>query len=199
MAKRANGNASPDFSFDTGTGNATEQPTDPASIIGAPGSDSSGEQFDPATHGVKADGSPSRNADGSFRRKRGAGATRKANTSSAPPLSIEPIKNLLLQIHVGLAQATKAPELALYDMEAENLGAAIVHLSAQYGGKIDPKAEAWLRMTIVAASVYGPRVIAVRNRQAKERAERRPKPQVSTPTEVPHPFAVEQVAPNAVS
>lgn len=197
MAKRQGTIGSGDFSFETASGGPaiSDASVNPAAAISGA---ENGERFDPAIHATGKDGEPSRNSDGSYRRKRGSGNARTAK-GNAPPLSIEPVKNILLQIHAGLSQALKSPELALYDAEAENLGAAIVHLSSQYGGKIDPKAEAWLRMTIVAASVYAPRMIQMRERQAKENREKRTPRAPTGPVEVPHPFAVEQNAPNIVS
>lgn len=106
-----------------------------------------------------------------------------------------------MQVHAGLAVATKSPELMIDADSAENLGAALVHLSAQYGGKMTPKQEAWLRLTIVAASIYGPRVMKIRERQQKEAEEKKPKNQsmnamVEPPYGIPvqHPYAVPETA-----
>src|SRR4051794_27928384 len=97
-------------------GDGQDSVIDPASLGGTAGG--SGDDFDPAIHV----GRDKRNADGSYTRKRGrrgsggsgAGSGgRKSKASGDLKDATEALSRTLLYLHVGIASATKAAEMAL--------------------------------------------------------------------------------------
>jgi hypothetical protein len=105
--------------------------------------------------------------DGPKRRKRGrpAGTKKEAHSN---------LTQILISSHVMLASLLDTEELMLNDGEAGNLAQAIQRVEALYEKSIlSEEASAWLNLTIVAATVYGPRYMAMRARQQKEKAEKK--------------------------
>jgi hypothetical protein len=74
---------------------------------------------------------------------------------------------------MALSAVTKTPELALDPDEAKELAKAAAEVQKHYDTVIDPKTLAWVQLGMVAASVYGPRMIAVNIRLKNEKAQRR--------------------------
>lgn len=75
-------------------------------------------------------------------------------------------------VHVGIASATKTPELALAEDEATTLARASARVLEEFDIRPDPKIEAVIGLVIASASVYGPKVYFIRERLKVERAAR---------------------------
>jgi hypothetical protein len=74
--------------------------------------------------------------------------------------------------HMFLAQRMQAPELAIGEGDAQRLSAAINEVAAHYPGlDIDPVVKSWLGLAFVAAGVYAPRVMAMRERLTTRRTK----------------------------
>lgn len=136
------------------------------------GSGGGTERFDSTIH-VSPD---KRNADGSYTKKRGrksggsssnSGSKRKADNSA----SLESLTRVLVVMHLGIAAATKSPEMALEDTEAEALAKATANVMSEFDIRPDPKIEALIGLVMVAGSIYGPRVYNIRERRKEERLE----------------------------
>jgi hypothetical protein len=88
------------------------------------------------------------------------------------------LTNILIQSHVMLAAFLDTEELLLNGEEANNLAKAIERVEALYEKSfISEEASAWIGLTIAAATIYGPRYMAVRARkqtEAKEKKSREP-------------------------
>ena len=156
---------------------------DPASAAGTNGSgggsdgsaverDDTGVAFDASIH-VSPD---KRNADGSFRRKRGRRAgshksTKKIHTNLES--SIEGLTKGLAVFHMALAAATKTPELVLDEDEAKGLATATVNVLDQYDIRPDPKIEAIAALIAVTAATYIPRAAAIKMRREQEKEEKK--------------------------
>lgn len=135
---------------------------------GGSGGDDGG--FDPSIH-VSPD---KRNADGSYTKKRGrrssggnssnSGSKRKTDHSA----SIDSLTRVLSILHIGIAGATKSPEMILEDTEAESLAKATANVLEQFDIKPDPKIEAIVGLVMVSATIYGPRVYNIRERRKEE-------------------------------
>lgn len=174
-----------DFTFGN-EGNATDSNGDGSEPIGAgfltdasgsngnANGDDNGDGFDPRIH-ISRD---KRNADGSFTRKRGRKAgsgtggsprsegSRKANHTA----SVESLTRVLAVLHLGIAAATKAPEMALEDQEAEALATATSNVLKEFDIQPNPKVEALVALAMTAGSIYGPRVYLIAERRKKEKA-----------------------------
>lgn len=144
--------------------------TDSGSGSGGNERDARGDKFDATIH-VAFD---KRNADGSFRRKRG----RKSNSASSGnrtkannQASIEGLTRMLAIIHIGLASATKTPELKLEDDEAEALAKSTAVVLEEFDIRPDPKIEAIIGLVTTAGMIYGPRVYLISERKKRERAD----------------------------
>lgn len=170
-----------DFSFGnengiSGNENASDGPITASFLIDDSGSNgtATGDGFDPAIH-VSRD---KRNADGSYTRKRGrrAGSTasgnhrgessRKANHTA----SVESLTRVLAVLHLGIAAATKAPEMALEDQEAEALATATSNVLKEFDIQPNPKVEALVALAMTAGSIYGPRIYLIGERRKREKA-----------------------------
>lgn len=160
-------------SGDAGGGNseATDTSGTPA-FLGGGGSDS-GEQFDPAIHS----GPDKRNADGSYRKKRGrkpnsaaGGSKRQTNNQ----VGIDALTSMLAIVHVGLASVTKTPELELDDKEAASLAGAVANVMTEFDITPDPKIQAVLGLVTVSGMIYGPRIYLIRERRSAEKEAEKP-------------------------
>lgn len=136
--------------------------------------DRNGNRFDPSVHS----GRDKFNSDGSYRRKRGrktgSGGTGETVRSSsgrkaASTASVESLSRVLLVLHLGLAGATKTPELALEPQEAEALAQATAKVLEEFDVRPNPKVEAIISLGVVAGSIYGPRMYLIADRRKKER------------------------------
>lgn len=62
-------------------------------------------------------------------------------------------------------------ELKIDEEESKKLAEAINRVQALYNTSIlSEETAAWINLTIVAAAIYGPRVIVIRQRKKKEKA-----------------------------
>lgn len=75
---------------------------------------------------------------------------------------------MLANVHGALAGALRTPELVLTEPEAKGLAEAICKVQEQYGSQLDPRAEAWIGLGMVAGSIYVPRALAIRERRMQE-------------------------------
>jgi hypothetical protein len=133
--------------------------------------DARGDEFDPAIH-IDRD---KRNADGSFRKKRGrksATAAPRSRTKADNQASVEGLTRILAIFHVGIAAATKTPEMVLQDAEASNLAAATANVLEEFDIRPDPKIEAVIGLVTAASMIYGPRIYLITERKKREAVER---------------------------
>jgi predicted DNA-binding transcriptional regulator YafY len=72
-----------------------------------------------------------------------------------------------------LAGVTKTAELMLSDDEAKSLAVALNTVNGFYNVKIAEKTVAWVNLAMVAGTIYGTRLVAIRQRTMAERAMRR--------------------------
>lgn len=135
--------------------------------------DANGTEFDGSIH-IHPD---KRNADGSFRRKRGrrgSGSKSKSQVYSDIEKSAEMLTKGLVVFHATLAAMTKTPELVLAEEEAKGLSESGLTLLSMYDIKPDPKVEAAILFAGQIGLIYGTRIVAIKARKAHEReAERK--------------------------
>lgn len=128
-----------------------------------------GSGFDPDIHV----GREHRNADGSYRKKRGRRSGPSAPNKRGPKANseagIESLTRILTVLHIGIASATKTPEMALEEEEAKSLAGATSDVLKQFDIRPDPKVEALIGLAIVAGGIYGPRVYLIRERLKEEK------------------------------
>ena len=161
-----------------GENNGTGEFIDPAAAAGNSGdggiTDSAGNRFDPTIHS-----SPdSRNADGTFRRKRGrksGGSNTKSRASVQGDIKETAIflTQGLMLFHTSLAAMTGTPELILEEAEAKAVSESTLTLAAMYDLTPDPKLQAMLNLAIILGTTYGTRYIAIRARKAQEKEEKK--------------------------
>lgn len=140
---------------------------------GGNGGPGDGDGFDPAIH----IGRDRKNADGSFRRKRGrkSGGGSSGRRKASSHLDITGVQAVLMSVHAGLAGAMRNEIWAISEGEAQTLAGAIIELEKQYPSKIDPRALAWINLTGVCGAIYGTRFVALwMEAQARRKQEARP-------------------------
>lgn len=136
--------------------------------------DAAGTRFDPDVH-VALD---KRNADGSYRRKRGRKSTasgdsgRKARKDTNYSASIDSLTRVLTFVHLGIASATKTPELVIDEAEARTLSEATANVLREFDIRPDPKVEAIIGLITACGVVYGPKVYFIRERKKAEKEAR---------------------------
>jgi hypothetical protein len=79
---------------------------------------------------------------------------------------------MLAIVHIGLAAATKTPELALEEQESEILAKSIANVLDEFDIRPDPKVEAIVGLVTTAGMIYGPRVYLISERKKREKQER---------------------------
>ncbi len=84
---------------------------------------------------------------------------------------VEALTRALAIVHLGLSVATKTPELALEDQEANTLAIATKNVLVEFDIRPDPKIEAVFGLIVAAGTVYGPKVYFIRERWKKEAKE----------------------------
>lgn len=72
-------------------------------------------------------------------------------------------------LHVGIAAATKTPELQLSDDESKLLATNVANVMDQFDIRPDPKTEAIVGLLIACGTIYGPRIYVIRARKMEER------------------------------
>jgi hypothetical protein len=129
--------------------------------------------FNPANFGTDSStdkpGDSDTGNDGEYsqpKRKQRRGKQKKEATSN--------LTNILIQSHVMLAAFLDTEELLLNGEEANNLAKAIERVESLYEKSfISEEASAWIGLTIAAATIYGPRYMAVRARKQREAREKK--------------------------
>jgi hypothetical protein len=71
---------------------------------------------------------------------------------------------MLGYVHLGIAGATKSPELILTDDETKSLATATANVLQEFDIRPSPKAEAIVGLVITAGGIYGPRAYFIRER-----------------------------------
>jgi len=145
---------------------------DNGSGSGGSSGDVGGDIFDPELH----IGPDKRNADGSYRRKRkprssGNSATPRSRSKADNSASVDSLARMLGYLHMGIAGATKSPELVLTDDESKALAAATANVMSEFDIRPSPKAEAIVGLVITAGGIYGPRAYFIRERIKNGRTE----------------------------
>lgn len=158
---------------DIGASNATFLGGSDGGISGDNERDANGDRFDANVH-ISPD---KRNADGSFRKKRGrksgsATASPRSRSKASNQASVEGLTRMLAIIHMGLASATRTPELKLEDEEAEALAKSTAVVLEEFDIRPDPKIEAVIGLVTTAGMIYGPRVYLITERKKMERRNR---------------------------
>lgn len=132
------------------------------------GDDSSGDGFDASIH-VSRD---NRNADGSYRRKRG----RKSGTTASPrsrkgtlSASVDGLAMTMAMVSAAIAGASKSPELNIDTAESHALAAATANFLDQFDIRPNPKVEAAVGLVIAFSAVYVPKIGAANMRKKTER------------------------------
>ena len=74
--------------------------------------------------------------------------------------------------HLGISGATKSPEMELDKSEADALAQATTKVMQEFDVRPDPKFIAIAGLVTTAGSIYGPRVILIRERRKQERKEK---------------------------
>ena len=167
------GNTDAENNGDDGASSATFLGGGDGGSSGSGERDANGERFDASIH-VSPD---KRNADGSFRRKRGrksgsATASTRSRSKANNQASIEGLTRMLAIVHMGLASATRTPELKIEDEEAEALAKSTAVVLEEFDIRPDPKIEAVIGLVTTAGMIYGPRVYLIAERKKMERRNR---------------------------
>jgi hypothetical protein len=80
----------------------------------------------------------------------------------------------LVVLSMGIAGATKTPEVEIDKSEGDLLASSLVNLAAQFDFEPDPKAQAIIATGVAFVTVAFPRVVMYRARKAQERKEKTP-------------------------
>lgn len=72
-------------------------------------------------------------------------------------------------MHLGIASATKTPELSLDESEAESLAKATANVLEQFDIRPDPKIEAVVGLVTTASVIYGSKYYMIRQRKKEEK------------------------------
>lgn len=141
--------------------------------------DSGGDDFtfDPVRHV----GTDKRNADGSYRRKRGrraatgsdSGGTGTRRRSKSSVSDVEAIAFAIAITVGGISSAIKAPELNVSDDESKVLGSATANFMDQFDLKPDPKITALVGLFGAFGTVFGPKVAMMMERQRQEKQDKK--------------------------
>lgn len=168
-----NGDTDAQINGDDGASSATFLGGSDGGSSGSGERDANGERFDASIH-ISPD---KRNADGSFRKKRGrksgnATASTRSRSKASNQASVEGLTRMLAIIHMGIASATKTPELKLEDEEAEALAKSTAVVLEEFDIRPDPKIEAIIGLVTTAGMIYGPRVYLIAERKKQEKRDK---------------------------
>lgn len=97
---------------------------------------------------------------------------RRSRSPGAKPVNfdVKGVEALLMSIHYSLSALTGVQELQLDATEAKNLSSAIGNVARHYDmPELPQQMIDWANLAIVAAVVYGPRVVAVRARASAQK------------------------------
>jgi hypothetical protein len=126
--------------------------------------------FDPTT------GNPDRGSGDSGTPRRGRGRPPGSKTKTHYPGStptpasekknnLSGLEGVLITIHMAAAKVLECPELQLAEEEGKALAQAVQRVNEQYTTQLNPKILAWMQLAMVAGSIYGTRIYAIRARQ----------------------------------
>jgi hypothetical protein len=141
---------------------------------GSASRDAAGTEFDGSIHA----GLDKFNADGTFRKRRGrksgsAGSSGKRQTRASADYSasVDSLARMLGYLHVGIAAASRTPELVITEDESKALAGATARVLEEFDIRPDPKVEAIVGLVTTAGAIYGPKVYFIRERKKAEREE----------------------------
>lgn len=103
------------------------------------------------------------------RRGRKPGSTNRAK--AVPQNLTETIAGSLFGLHMFAAGMMDVPELVIDKPESKQLAEAVRGVTDLYAMQINPHTIAWGNLLLVCGMVYGPRIIALRNRKKSEPAK----------------------------
>lgn len=171
-----------EFNFGDGSSSDSGSSNDGSELFGLgsgdafgsvdPNAGRDGDDFDPAIHV----GRDKRNADGSYRRKRGKRGSGsnggRAKSAKSSKTSVEGIERALVGIHGMIAAFVKAPELALEKDESKPYAEAVAEVAKHYDiPEVADVTMAWIGLAMVMGTIYGPRYILIQQRLRGERAK----------------------------
>lgn len=96
----------------------------------------------------------------------------KGGNQSAQSIPVEGLATILLQGHAMLAMITKTQEFMLNADESVMLAQAMANVSRHYDVQVAEKTLDWTQLIMVAGTVYGSRLAAMKLRKQMERANR---------------------------
>ena len=118
--------------------------------------------------GGNGDGSSTGDGDGIRARRK---YTRR-KTASKASVPVDVLSAVLFSGHMMLAGITRVPELALAQPESDELAKALNTVSAFYNVEVAEKTLAWINLSMVAGTIYGTRLMAIRARRVEARQSR---------------------------
>ena len=147
-----------------------DNPADAVDDDGAVGNDDngndSGRVIDPGT--IAGNGAGNGTGKRGRGRPRGTGNSSGAGTKAKKEKTSIPVAHILFSIHSMLASFLKAPELKISDDESELLATAVTRVTDYYDVGVMPEQYMiWMNLGMVAASIYGPRIVAVGNNRKR--------------------------------
>lgn len=101
-----------------------------------------------------------------------ARAPRKKAAPANEPIDPDTLAKQLQGVHVMVAMLTQAPEMQLSDAESVELAKAVSGVCAEYNLSLNGKTGALIQLLGAGAMVYLPRIMAIKQRKAKEQAEK---------------------------
>lgn len=127
------------------------------------------EPIEPGAVRIDSDGAGTRRTKtGRIDRRTRAGRTGSTEEKVSGDLSGLSIKDLLIGIHSMGAAFLGIEELEIDETEAKKMGDALTELGNVYGKTISPKTMAWTNLAAACGMVYGPRIVAYRERLKHE-------------------------------
>lgn len=136
--------------------------------------DSNGDLWDGDIHTEKR----TKNADGTWRKKRGRKASSassgnrygRGSTQKSNKANIESLASILAIVHAGLASATKTPEIVLDGDDADALAKAATNVLVEFDVTPNPKVQAVVGLVMTCGAVYGPKAYLIKERLKEEKS-----------------------------
>lgn len=128
-----------------------------------PGDTAGGSGGEPAKRGRgRPAGSGNKSKPASAGKPADAAGSKPAASKEKISASVKGIEKLLYSIHAGVAGFTKIEELAIDREESKQIAEALADVASHYNTVIDPKTMAWAGLLGAVATVYGPRIAAMK-------------------------------------
>lgn len=108
------------------------------------------------------------------RKRRGRKPGAKYGSYKSKKETTSDITALLVSCHFMLSKLLDVSELEIEEAEAKKVSDAAVRVARLYSDRQLPeKAMAWINLTFACGTVYGPRVVAYKNRKSNEAAKKK--------------------------